>query len=174
MWAMTGYVRAGCWCLLTSIGVAVVTRLWLADPRAWIARRCLVSHDLQAAASPPARDPRPACGELARSTLPGSWHLLLAAGVLVGVAAAILLVLLVFTPSVALQGQATPLATAERERIRTAAGGTAKAAAGFAATVVAAGFGADTLVPPELVVAAGLGVGVLLLLAAEATHGTRA
>lgn len=171
---MTGYVRAGCWCLLTAVGVAVASWLWAADPRSSMVRRCLVSQDLQASATPLTRDPGPACRELARSTLPGSWHVLLAVGVLVGAAAAVLLVLLVFTPSVALPGQATPLAATERERIRTAAGGTAKAAAGFAAAVVVAGFGADTLVPPELVVAAGLGVGVLLLLAAEAVHATRA
>jgi len=171
---MTGYVRAGCWGLLTAAGLEVVARLWLADPRAWIARRCLVSQDLQAAASPSPRDPGPACRELARSTLPGAWHWLLAAGVVVGVLAAVLLVLLVFTPSVTLQASTTALAAAERERVRTAASGTAKAAAGFATAVVAAGFGADTLVPPEFVVGAGLGVATLLLLAAEASHATRA
>lgn len=169
---MTGYVRAGCWGLLTLAGLLVTAWLPTADPRAWIARRCLVSQDLQAAASP--RDPTLACRELARSTLPASWHLLLAAGVVIGVLAAVLLVLLVFTPSVTLQGSTTPLADAERERVRTAAGGTAKAGAAFATAVVIAGFGPGTLVPPEFVVGAGTGVATLLLLAAEASHATRA
>jgi hypothetical protein len=87
---------------------------------------------------------------------------------------AVLLVVLVFTPSLTLQGSAAPLATAERERVRTAASGTAKTAAGFAAAVLTAGFQVDVLVPPAYVVGAVLGVGTLLLLAAEASHATRA
>jgi hypothetical protein len=170
---MTAYVRGLCWGLLTCAGLAAVAWLWRSDPGAWIYRRCRVTQDLQAAE--PARDPGVVCRELARSALPpGAWHWLLAAGVVVGILAAVLLVLLVLTPSFTLQGTVGELAEAERTRVRTAAGGTAKAAAGFAAAVVTAGFQADALVPPAYAVGAVLGVGTLLLLAAEASHATRA
>ena len=174
MSAMTGYVRGAAWALLSLAGAGVVALAWAGDPRLWIEDRCLVSQHLQAADAA-APEPDRACHELAGSILPAwQWHGTIAGGVAVGALAGVLLVLLVFTPSVNLPGATSARAQTERERIRTAAGGTAKAAAGFGAAVVAAGLKPDTLAPPVFVVGAVLGVATLLLLAAEATHATRA
>jgi hypothetical protein len=176
---MVVIVRVACWILITLTGATVFVLMWSSDLQRALARQCVASHYLEAS-----RDSflseggvERACNDLARSIpSPVTLRWVLVGGVLVGAIIAVLLVLLVFTPTVSMANAPaiTQEVILERERIQSAASGTAKAAAALAAALVSAGFESDASIPTACVLGAILGIAVLLILAAEASHATRA